>query len=194
MRGTRFLDLGLRFVKPLIHRGVTLGIVLLGVPALASSDVCLEAADRAVIAAGFSHGAQPSWQRRVRASALLPSVRARATYQTGGGQYWPSGEAVTDWSYRAGHQTQVSIDLQWDLSNLAWRHDELAVSREILRVREKRADLVAEILQLCLEYERLGEELLATPTPQRPPLAHARRRLAAQLVARGAFERSPPSP
>lgn len=153
----------------------------------AFADECGDMADRAVVAAGFDYAARPAWQRRVRASALLPTVRARAWHQTGGGQYWPSSEATSDWSYRSGHQTRISLDLEWDLANLVWHKDEVTLSREILRVREKRSDLVAEVLQLCLEHQRLSREAAAADPLVRSALLLARDRLAAQLIAKGAL-------
>ena len=166
---------------------VIVGGGLLMRPTQAVAEACTTLAERAVKAGGFAHAAQPAWQRRARAAALLPTVRARALYQSGGGQYWPSAEAASDWSYRSGRQVQVSVDLQWDLGLLAWRHDEVLVGRDVLRVAEKRSELVAEVLQLCLEVARLDRQLATSDAAARPGLAEQRARLVAQLVARGAL-------
>lgn len=204
--GRRFFDLGAALRKHWRHRvfacvfacigGSVFGGVLLSA-GVARGEPCSALAERAVAAAGFAHAARPEWRKRVRTSALLPRVRARATYQEGGGQYWASGEIPTDFSYRNARSTRVGIDLEWELPSLAWHRDELQLSREILRVQEKRQELVAEVMQLCIEHERLRREVLTVAPEARASIEQARLRLWAQLVARGALlddgdgERSP---
>lgn len=189
----RFFDLGAALRKHWKHRvsgwilGCVFGATLLSAGG-ARAEPCTVLAERAVAAAGFAHGARPEWRKRVRTSALLPRVRARATYQEGGGQYWASGEIPTDFSYRNARNTRVGIDLEWELPSLAWHRDELALSREILRVQEKRQELVAEVMQLCVEHDRLRREMATVAPEARASIEQARLRLWAQLVARGALD------
>ena len=191
----RIFDLGATLREHWIHRVFVCVLVsVFGGVLLSTRDArgepCAALVTRAVAAAGFAHAARPEWKKRVRTSALMPRVRARATYQEGGGQYWASGEIPTDFSYRNARSTRVGLDLEWELPSVLWHRDELALSREILRVQEKRQELVAEIMQLCVEHARLRREARTVAPEARASIEQARLRLWAQLVARGALDDS----
>jgi hypothetical protein len=100
-----------------------------------------------------------SWLRRVRASALLPTLRVSVGRGLDELTRDSSGRPMltnTDtWRYE--------VQASWSLDRLVFDRNELRASREAQRVASRREELLLRVTQLYFERRRLQVDALLTP-------------------------------
>jgi hypothetical protein len=101
-----------------------------------------------------------SWQRRVRAAAALPVLRARV------------GRGLTDvtrdyasgsTSATASEAWRVEVETAWSLDRLVFDVNELRLARESERLSTRREELLIEVAQLYYARRRLQVDLILEP-------------------------------
>ena len=109
----------------------------------------------AIRRAGLGEERERSWRRRVRAAALLPTVRLQASR---GVRELLAVDELTGQQVIQGGGDSLSLHLtaSWSLERLAFTGDELAVEREAAQRAERRRQLLGEVTRLFFEQRRLA--------------------------------------
>jgi hypothetical protein len=156
----------------------------------AGSDPPIGAVHRAAIAyQGLDPGRMEALRRGAGRRGWLPVVSFRVAHQDDHArsddwdQQFASGETrhLYDRDQSSGRDLDLSLTLSWDLGDVVFLDDEIAVSRESRSVIQLRDDVLDEVTQLYFERRRVLTELASVgAASERAPSLRLR---AAELAA-----------
>jgi len=104
-----------------------------------------------------------SWQRRVRAAAALPTVKARVGRGTTGVLVTRGVDGVDNFSTVENDVWHFDVEATWSLDRLLFDVNEVRISREGQRVAARREDLLTQVAQLYYQRRRLQIDQLLDP-------------------------------
>jgi hypothetical protein len=104
-----------------------------------------------------------SWQRRVRAAAALPTLKARLGRGATGVLVTRGVEGVDNFSSVENDAWHFDVEATWSLDRLVFDVNEVRISREGQRVAARREELLTQVAQLYYERRRLQIDQLLDP-------------------------------
>ena len=121
-----------------------------------------------------------NWRKQAAKKALLPTVSAGVSRDTGDLWHWETGSTTKngdDLLIRGKDTVDWDVRLTWDLSEIIWNDDQASIDSRSRLTVQLRGDILDEVTKLYFERIRVKSEIDNLPIEDRRKIAEKQLRL-----------------